>query len=336
MKTDIILITGSEGEVGHSLIEYFLHNTTATIVTFDIKSSNRAANARVTHIVGDITDQSVVNSIFKSHAITAVFHLAAILSSGGEKNPILTHTVNIGGSLHLLQAAQLQSESTNIPVKFLFPSTIAVYGVPAAVKSGDEKLKESHWNNPITMYGNNKLHIENLGGYFSDYYKFLEDQTGKTKLDFRAVRFPGLLSAETMPTGGTSDYGSEMIHFSAQQKPYACFVSADAKLPFMTMPDAVRALIELYQADAKSLTQRVYNVGSFAVTAQQIAARVLLEFPTAKITYHPHQKREAIVRSWPADIDDTKARTDWGWQPNYTFESAFSEYLFPAIKKQYA
>ena len=155
-------------------------------------------------------------------------------------------------------------------------------------------------------------------------------------IDFRALRFPGILSATTVPTGGTSDYGPEMLHAAAQGKAYACFVSREATLPFMTMKDAVRALLMLAQAPAALLTRKVYNVNAFTVTAQEIEEEVLRHFPAAQITYVPHEKREAIVHSWPGQYDDSAARRDWGWKPESGLMEAFRDYLVPGVKARYA
>jgi threonine 3-dehydrogenase len=155
-------------------------------------------------------------------------------------------------------------------------------------------------------------------------------------VDFRAVRFPGLISALTVPTGGTSDYAPEMIHAAAKGEPYACFVREDTRIPFMAMPDAVTALLQLAHAPQEVLTRSVYNVRAFSLTAGQIRDRVLQAFPTAQISFdQTDKKRQAIVDSWPADIDDSAARQDWGWRPEYNADKAFNEYLIPQIAQRY-
>jgi nucleoside-diphosphate-sugar epimerase len=149
------------------------------------------------------------------------------------------------------------------------------------------------------------------------------------------VRFPGLISAVTVPSGGTSDYAPEMLHAAASGEPYACFVRPDTRIPFMAMPDGVEALLKMAQAPRAVLSRTVYNVGAFSPTAEQVRARVLAAFPKAEITFQPHQKRQQIVDSWPADVDDTAARRDWGFAPRYDEDRAFSEYLVPTIRQQY-
>ncbi len=138
-----------------------------------------------------------------------------------------------------------------------------------------------------------------------------------------------------MPTGGTSDYGPEMLHAAAKAEEYACFVRPDAVLPFMVMPDAVKSLIQLEAADRNRLTQTVYNVTSFNPSAQEIYDITIEAFPNARITFAPDAQRQGIVDSWPADIDDSAARHDWDWQPDYDIERAFKEYLIPSIRERY-
>ena len=150
------------------------------------------------------------------------------------------------------------------------------------------------------------------------------------------MRCPGLISALTVPSGGTSDYAPEMLHAAAQGKPYACFVREDARIPFMVMPDAVRSLLQLAAAPRDALTRQVYNVTSFSLSAAQVRDRVMAAYPAAQISFDPDLKREAIIDSWPADIDDSAARMDWGWAPEYDAERAFQEYLIPGIRERYA
>jgi nucleoside-diphosphate-sugar epimerase len=154
-------------------------------------------------------------------------------------------------------------------------------------------------------------------------------------VDFRAVRFPGLISATTTPAGGTSDYAPEMIHAAAKGEPYACFVRPDTTIPFMAMPDACEALRTLAAAPRARLSRIAYNVGAFSRSAAEIREMVLAAFPRAEITYKIDQKRQGIVDSWPADVDDSAARADWAFCPAYDFERAFREYLIPAIGHKY-
>ena len=153
--------------------------------------------------------------------------------------------------------------------------------------------------------------------------------------DFRAIRFPGLISAFTLPSGGTSDYGPDMLHAAAQGLPYACFVRPDTKISFMAMPDAIKALLMLAGAPRRNLSHVVYNIASFSLTAAEFRQRALQAFPQAQISFQPNPRRQGIVDSWPEDVDDTLARTEWGWKPDYDVDKFFDEYFIPEIKKRY-
>jgi threonine 3-dehydrogenase len=168
------------------------------------------------------------------------------------------------------------------------------------------------------------------------HYRMLSASSERTqRIDFRSVRFPGLISAESVPSGGTSDYGPEMLHAAAQNKPYACFVAPEAQIPFMAMPDAIKALLTLLDAPRERLSLPAYNVGAFSLTAAEFAARVKRHFPAANTTFELDQARARIVDSWPADVDDSAARRDWDWSPEYGIDRAFDEYLVPAIRARY-
>jgi threonine 3-dehydrogenase len=231
--------------------------------------------------------------------------------------------------------AQNQSARVGRAVRFLFPSSIAVYGLPSLEeKRAAGRVREEQWNVPITMYGCNKLYCEHVGRYFA--HHAARPAGGGACVDFRSIRFPGLISADTAPTGGTSDFGPAMIHAAAAGQPYACFVRPDARIPFMATPDAVRALLDLSLADGERLTTSAYNIGAFSLSAAQIADRVKKTFPAARIEYEPDAHRNAIVDSWPEDVDDSRARADWGWAAAYPWERAFDEYLVPNITARYA
>jgi nucleoside-diphosphate-sugar epimerase len=163
----------------------------------------------------------------------------------------------------------------------------------------------------------------------------LSDLDRKNLIDFRCVRFPGLLSPDTVPSGGTSDYGSEMIHAAAQGQSYECFVRPDTTIPFMAMADAAGALLSLSNTSKTSLTTRIYNVAGFSVSAKEIENEVKKFFPNFKVSYKINEARQRIVDSWPMDIDDSLAQKNWGWKKKYDFEKTFSEYLVPKIKERY-
>jgi nucleoside-diphosphate-sugar epimerase len=257
------------------------------------------------------------------------------LSTRSEFTPEAAHRVNVEGTLRLLQLAAEQSEWRGRPVKFIFPSSIAAYGLPdLETKNQYARVREWEWNYPRTMYGCNKLYCEQLGIYYSDYYRQLAADR-PVMLDFRGLRFPGLISAHTTPSGGTSDYGPEMLHAAAKGEPYACFVREDVRISFMAMPDAVKALLGLTGAARETLSRRIYNITSFSLSAAEFRDRVLKSFPGAQITFEPDLKRQGIVDSWPADLDDSAAQRDWGWSPDYDVERSFTEYLVPNIRERY-
>jgi nucleoside-diphosphate-sugar epimerase len=186
------------------------------------------------------------------------------------------------------------------------------------------------------MYGCNKLYCEKLGMYYSQYFGQRHlDPDPPVMLDFRAIRFPGLISAFTVPSGGTSDYGPEMLHYAAQGLPYPCFVREDTRISFMAMPDAIQALFMLMDARREKLTRQVYNIDAFSLTAGEFRKRALGAFPSAEITFEPNPRRQGIVDSWPEDVDDSAARADWGWKPEYDVDKFFEKYFLPEIRKRY-
>lgn len=337
MRKPVVLITGAGGEIGHGLIDHLAHQKDRRIVTLDLSVLDPAIGARVDReITGSILDRAVLERILAEYQVELVVHLAALLSTRSEFTPVMAHQVNVEGTLNLLEFAQHEAESHGRPVVFIYPSSIAAYGLPdVATKARAGRVKEDEWTHPTTMYGCNKLYCEQLGTYYARHYKQLAAEAASGKVDFRCVRFPGLISALTMPSGGTSDYAPEMIHAAAKGEPYACFVRPDTRIPFMAMPDAVEALLQLAAAPKQNLTRTAYNVAAFSPSAEQVRDVVLEAFPGADLTWQPDAKRQGIVDSWPADVDDASARQDWGFAPRYDFERAFSEYLIPTIRQRY-
>ena len=338
MRKEVILITGANGEIGHGLISYLAQNSSTPILALDIQPLDEAMTKLCSRfILGDIMDQMLLGRLVGEYEITTIYHLASILSTKAEYNPETAHRINVEGTLNLLRMAVEQSQWQNNPVKFIYPSSIAAYGFPTvSEKMAAGKVNEDQWCFPTTMYGCNKLYCEHLGRYYSRHYKQLASgDTYENHVDFRCLRFPGLISAFTTPTGGTSDYGPEMLHHAAAGEDYKCFVRPDTILPFMVMPDAVKSLVLLENATRESLTQLVYNVTSFSPTAQDFHNYVLKAFPNANITFVPDKKRQAIVDSWPADLDDSAARADWMWSPDFDEAESFNNYLIPVIRERY-
>ncbi len=337
MRKKVTLITGANGEIGQALIKYLAETQRTAILAIDIRPLDAPLKAMChTAIEGDILDTRLFERLVSEYAITEIYHLAALLSTRAEFTPELAHRVNVQGTLNLLHLAIEQSRWQGRSVKFLFPSSIAVYGLPdLQTKSYAGPVKEYAWNMATTMYGCNKMYCEHLGRYYARYYRQLAADPEPYGVDFRSVRFPGLISAFTLPSGGTSDFAPEMIHSAAQGKPYACFVRPDTRIPFMAMPDAIKALIDLSKPEKSELKHLVYNVGSFSLSAGEIKDAVQKYYPDAKITFEPDPKRQQIVDTWPADVDDSSARKDWGWHPDYDVSRTFDEYLIPNIAQRY-
>ncbi len=337
MRKPVVLITGAGGEIGHSLIDELAGNGARAVVTLDVAPLDRTLSSKVAReFTGSILDKSLLERILGEFEVDQIFHLAALLSTRSEFSPVTAHEVNVEGTLNLLEFAQHEGESHGRPVTFLYPSSIAAFGLPSLeAKSAAGKVKEDQFTTPTTMYGCNKLYCEQLGAYYAKHYKQLSKDPQSGRVDFRSVRFPGLISAMTVPSGGTSDYAPEMIHAAAKGESYACFVRPDAQIPFMAMPDGVAALLTLAAAPRESLTRTAYNLGAFAPTAKEVRDEVLRAFPKADITFKVDEKRQGIVDSWPADVDDSAARRDWGFAPQFDFERAFRDYLIPIIKERY-
>jgi nucleoside-diphosphate-sugar epimerase len=336
-RKEVVLITGANGEIGHGLITHFGRQKNVRVIGLDITPLDEALRPYCHEfILGDILDTMLLGRLILQYEIRTIYHLASILSTKAEFNPEAAHRVNVEGTLNLLRLAVEQSSWQGRPVKFLFPSSIAAYGLPdLQTKNKGVPVKEHRWNLPATIYGCNKLYCEHLVYYFATHYRQLAGDKTPHTVDFRCIRFPGIISAFTVPTGGTSDYAAEMIHHAAQQEPYACFVRPDTIMPFMVMPDAIKALVQLEAVPRQQLTRHVYNVTSFKLTAQDIRGLVEQAFPKANIDFVPDENRQGIVDSWPADLNDTPARDDWAWQAEYNLERAFQEYLIPNITKRY-
>ncbi len=335
MRKPVVLITGAGGEIGHGLIAR-LSESGSLIITLDISPLDASLAPLVTReFTGSINDLSLLERVLAEFEVDRVFHLAALLSTRSEFTPVTAHHVNVEGTLNLLEFAQHQGESHGRPVVFIYPSSIAAYGFPdLETKTRAGAVTEDQYAHPTTMYGCNKLYCEQLGHYYSRHYKQLSADV-IARVDFRCVRFPGLISALTLPSGGTSDYAPEMIHAAAKGQPYDCFVRPDTTIPFMAMPDGVDALLTLAAAPRERLTRSAYNVSAFHPSAAEIRDVVLAAFPEGRIGYAIDQKRQGIVDSWPAAVDDSAARRDWGFDPKYNFERAFQEYLIPTIRQRY-
>jgi len=325
MSKKIIFITGANGEMGHSLINTLNQQGIFNIVALDIDSPKYAFQV-MKFIKGSILDTELLKYINNQYTIDAIYHLAAILSTKAELNPLLANDVNVNGTLNMFELCKKQSENQNKVISFFFPSSIAVYNV----LNNQNMIVDECYNKetPITQYGKAKLKCEKMG---VDYH----NKSHLTGIDFRVIRFPGIISGTSVPTGGTSDYAPEMIHCAAQQKSYECFVEKNRQLPFIVMPDAINAILKFMKVKKNLLNQNIYNITSFNPTVEDFYNKTKEYFPDFNLLFNINDERQKIIDSWPKDINDMRAQNDWGWQPEYNFSCAYQNYIIPEISKKY-
>lgn len=335
MGKAVALVTGAGGEMGHRLTPELVAQGFDVIAVDLVDLPPAISDHCIETVKASIAETKRMRELIDRHRPAYVFHLAAILSAKAERDPILAHEVNVQGTLDLMRmcASHHDPQRTGAsPVRFVFPSSIAIYGLPdAATKNAAGALREEQWTLPTGMYGCNKLYCELIGGFMSR-----PQASGGGEIDFRSIRFPGLISSDTLPTSGTTDYAPAMIHAAVQDQSYTCFVAEDARLPFMTMPDAVDALLRLALADRDQLSNCVYNIQGFSATAAEIRDEVLSHYPEARIDFKVEAPRQALVDTWPAAIDDSRARHDWGLAPKHDLKSALSDYLVPDLRRRYS
>lgn len=303
-----VLVTGAGGQVGLDLLRA-LQACGDQVFASDLALPAADARLGVPWSSLDVTDAAQVDARLAEVRPDVVFHLAAILSATGERDPLRTYGVNQGGTLNVLEAARKFGVR-----QLVFTSTIAVFGPGLPPLVGDDVPLR-----PTTMYGVTKVAGELLGEYYAR----------RHGLDFRAVRFPGLLSA-VLPGGGTSDYAPLMYYESLRTGRYQAFCRSDTQIPLMYMPDALRALVELSAAPRERLGRCVYNIAAFSPTAREIADEVARVVPGAVITFEPDPARQAILDSWPRALDDSCARHDWAWRPAWDL-ATMSDDLAPKL-----
>lgn len=303
-----ILITGALGQIGTDVLKEFRHIYDAeNVIATDIKPASKEILAGGPFHILDIKDIDAFEELIKKYNIDTIIHLAAILSGVGEKAPDLAWDINMNGTFNVL----------NLGVKYkmnriFIPSSIAVWGPNCPKKAPQETSL-----NPTTMYGVTKV----AGEVLSDYYFH------KYHLDVRGVRFPGIISSETLPGGGTTDYAVDIYYQAVKTKSYKCFVSADTKLPMMYMPDCIKAIKDLLNAPIERLNYHSgYNLGAMSFTAEELAASIQKYIPEFQIEYAP-DFRQAIADSWPDEVDYEPAINDWGWKPDYDLDSMTRDML---------
>lgn len=306
MKQDRILIIGAGGQIGSVLTEalrevYQPDNVIASDLR-DLGPQNGPVE------VLNALDPEALGEIVKKWKITQVYHLAAILSATGEKDPMKAWDINMRSLFNVLEI----SRERNL-AKIYFPSSIAVFGLEAApVNTPQYEVLI-----PETVYGISKVAGENWANY---YYR-------RYGVDVRSLRYPGIIGYQSMPGGGTTDYAVDIYHYAIQGKPYECFLKDDTSLPMLYMSDAIRATLELMEAPADRLSVRTsYNLAGMSFTPAEIAASIKKQVPDFKITYKP-DFRQAIADSWPGSIDDSAARADWGWKPEFDLDAMTKDML---------
>jgi len=305
-----ILVTGAVGQIGSELTmalrkKYGAENVIAT--GRKTKPSDELKNSGPFYFV-DVNKIETVEEIVKKHKIDTVYHMAAILSAVGEKNPQLCWDVNMNGTINLLELG-LKYEMARV----IIPSSIAVWGkgVPLDNTPQESVLK------PTTMYGVTKV----CGELLCDYY------VKRFGLDIRGLRYPGIISYETLPGGGTTDYAVAIYYEAVDKGSYTCFVREDTVLPMMYMPDCINATIQLAEADFSKLEHHAdFNVAAMSFNVKELADSIKKHIPNFKVSYAP-DFRQAIADSWPNSIDDSAARKEWGWRPKYDLDAMTRDML---------
>lgn len=306
MKQDNILIIGAGGQIGAVLTEA-LRDVYGDdhVVASDLKPLEEQSGP--TEILNAL-DGEALEAVVKKWRINQIYHLAAILSATGEKDPLRAWNINMNSLFNVLEIARQRSLN-----KVYFPSSIAVFGHEAA----HQNTPQYEVLIPETVYGISKVAGENWANY---YYR-------RYGVDVRSIRYPGIIGYQSMPGGGTTDYAVDIYHYAIQQKPFECFLRADTSLPMLYMPDAIRGTLELMEAPANRLSVRTsYNLAGMSFTPDEVAQSIRKLMPHFKITYKP-DFRQAIADSWPASIDDSAARHDWNWRPEYDLDAMTKDML---------
>ena len=305
-----ILVTGSVGQIGSELtmeLRQKYGNDNVVACGRKTKPSETLLNSGPFEYL-DITDRESVEKVVKKYDIDTVYNMAAILSAVGEEKPLICWNVNINGMYNILELAR-EYEMTRVFV----PSSIAAFGPETPRKNTPQETVLK----PKTMYGVTKVTGEILGDY---YFK-------RFGLDVRGVRYPGIISSETLPGGGTTDYAVAIFYEAIKNKKYTCFVKENTILPMMYMPDCIKGTIALMKADISKLKHHCdFNMASMSFSAGELAAEIKKRIPEFKVEYKP-DFRQAIANSWPQSIDDSVARKEWGWKPSYNLSSMTKDML---------
>jgi len=313
-----ILVTGATGQIGSELTmalrkKYGRDNVVA--VGHKRKPSDELLSSGPFEFV-DVGEKESLEKAVKKYSVDTVYHLAAVLSATGEQNPQAAWNVNMGSLYNVLEIAREQGLN-----RVFWPSSIAVFGPSAPRTSTPQETVML----PGTMYGVTKVAGELLCNYYSVKYG----------VDVRGVRYPGIISSETPPGGGTTDYAVEIFYEAIKKKRYTCFVREDTVLPMMYMPDCLKSTIDLMEADASRVKRHdSYNVAGMSFSAGQLAAEIRKHIPDFRCDYKP-DFRQKIADSWPMSIDDSPARNDWGWKPSYNLATMTMD-MVQKLSKRFA
>jgi nucleoside-diphosphate-sugar epimerase len=309
-----VLILGGLGQVGTELaagLKEIYGND--HIVISDIKPREEA-NVDGPYEVIDVMNKDALLNVVKKYKITQVYHLAALLSATAEKNPMFGWQLNMESLLHVLNIAK-----DNGIHKVYWPSSIAVFG-PGTPRTN---TPQDTVMDPNTVYGISKL----AGERWCEYY------FRKYGVDVRSLRYPGLISYKTEPGGGTTDYAIHIFYEAIRNGTYECFLSENTMLPMLYMPDAVKATLSLMEAPSEQVKVRSsYNLAGFSFTPAELAKEIRKYIPEFTITYKP-DFRQPIADSWPGSIDDSEARKDWGWKPDFGLDEMVKDMLYNIRQK---
>jgi nucleoside-diphosphate-sugar epimerase len=305
-----ILVTGAYGQIGSELVPALQHRFGADrIVLSDIRvpmQARPAAERNYEHV--DCTQPQQILDAVRRHDIDTIYHLAALLSAVAEERPHVAWSINMGGLYNVLEAARAHR------CRVFFPSSIGAFG-PSTPR---DRTPQVTIQRPTTMYGVTKAAGELLCDYYADRFA----------LDIRGLRLPGLVSYVAPPGGGTTDYAVEIFYQALRYRHYRCFLAPATRLDMMYMPDAIRAMIALMEADAAPLRHRnAYNVTAMSITPEDLAAEIRKHIPGFAIEYQIDPVRQGIADSWPRSIDDSAARQDWGFAPRFDLAAMTADML---------
>lgn len=312
---DRILVIGACGQIGVELTLALrkLYGS-ENVIASDLRNEHALLKGTGPYVSLDVMNKEMLHVLVIRHNITQVYLLAAILSATGEKNPGLAWHINMQSLLNVLEIAKEESLH-----KVYWPSSIAVFGGD----SPRENTPQHTIIEPATVYGISKFAGERWCEYYFRHYG----------VDVRSLRYPGLISYKSSPGGGTTDYAIEMFHEAIECGSYTSYIAEDTYLPMMYMPDAIRATIELMEADQKSITlHTAYNLGAVSFAPRDVAAEIQKHLPAFRITYAPDYRQD-IANTWPKSIDDSLAQRDWNWKPEYDLARMTEDMLWN-LKKE--